>query len=228
MPYYDNATMLAHQYDHVRTLPKDVRDMLHVVVVDDASPNCPAVVSDLEGVPLQLYRIREDVRWNQDAARNIGVSHAESSWVLMTDIDHLVPETTWRALMSRTWDKDTAYKFNRVTGPEMAPYKPHPNTWFMTKGLFERAGGYDERFAGYYGTDGDFRDRLQKVAAGVVQLKEHVIRVPRTWISDASTTSYLRKQPEDGKNIAAIKTARAHEKNWQPLRGRFAYDRIHP
>jgi hypothetical protein len=54
------------------------------------------------------------------------------------------------------------------------------------------------RFAGYYGTDGDFKERVSwPMPAKIKMFKEHIIRVPRTVLADASTTTYLRKQPED-------------------------------
>jgi hypothetical protein len=82
MPYYINAGMLKAQFEMLRNLPANLRDLIGVVVVDDGSPTAPAVPEDLAGIPLQIYRIDIDIRWNQDAARNIGVRHAENNWVL--------------------------------------------------------------------------------------------------------------------------------------------------
>lgn len=227
MPYYDNPGMLREQYASIRLLAPALRDLLGVVIVDDGSPNSPAFPEEI-GCPLQIYRIKEDVRWNQDAARNIGVRHAENNWVLMTDIDHVVPPATWERLLLRDHDKNNVYTFGRVSAPELAPYKPHPNTWFMTKEKFDECGGYDERFAGYYGTDGDFKDRVLAKALKVKAFKEAIVRIPRTFIPDASTTTYLRKQPEDKPAIIRIKAERAKVKDWKPLRHSFDYERVFP
>jgi hypothetical protein len=234
MPYYINQGMLV---EHIRTWAKfsaEVRDHMRVIVVDDGSPKDPAMDALLEcnareinSVPLQVYRIGVDIRWNQDAARNIGARHAETSWLLLTDIDHMVPERTWKKLISAALDPNLTYQFARVSAPKMEPYKPHPNSWLMTKALYERIGGYDERFAGYYGTDGDFRDRQRRESGEPVRLKEPIIRVPRSHIPDASTTTYLRKQPED-KSIRSIKEARDAEKNYTTMRYRFPYERLFP
>jgi glycosyltransferase involved in cell wall biosynthesis len=228
MPYYENPGMLSRQLASVRALPVDLRELVHVVVVDDGSPKNPAVAEDVGGASLQIYRIDEDVRWNQDAARNIGVDHAETNWVLLTDIDHMVPEALWRQLTSREWDREMVYMFRRVSEPDMGEYKPHPNSWFMSRYMFEKVGGYDERFAGYYGTDADFRDGVRAHAKGIKTIKSSIVRVPRTVTPDASTTTYLRKQPEDREGIARIKAKRAQQKDWRPLRGRFKYSRVHP
>lgn len=227
MAYYENPGMLRKQFEAIRALPAQLRDLLSVVIVDDGSPKDPAREEDLANVPLQIYRMRKDVRWNQDACRNIGVRHAETNWVLMTDIDHVVPEDTWSTVLLRAWDPECAYRFARVSAPDLLPYKPHPNTWLLTKRKFDEAGGYDERFAGFYGTDADFRDRLEKVAT-FKNIKERIIRIPRTVVPDASTTTYLRKQPEDSEAIRRIKGERAALEDQRPLRYRFEYDRVYP
>lgn len=228
MAYYDNPGMLATHYQAIRDLPQKLRDLLHVIVVDDGSPRWPAVAQELKGVPLQVYRMREDVRWNQDACRNIGVHHSETEWLFLTDIDHLVPEKTWQALLTNDWDKKHVFTFRRKSLPDLEDYKMHPNTWFMSRTIYNQAGGYDERFAGLYGTDADFRDRVKAAVGKIRERKEHIIRVPRTEIPDASTTTYLRKQPEDREGIARIKNARAEVTGWKPITLTFNYDRVYP
>lgn len=227
MAYYDNPAMLTMQYERLRTLPADIRGQIGVIIVDDCSPKSPAFVEDLRGIPLQIYRLRKDVRWNQDSCRNIGVSHAETQWVLLTDMDHIVPPATWKYIITKRLDEDKAFQFNRVSLPDLQGYKMHPNSWLMTKKFYDKSGGYDERFAGYYGTDSDFRYRLRKM--GIVPvLKEVLIRVPREVVADASTTTYLRKQPEDAPGLSRVKQERAVDPNWKPLRGSFEYDRVFP
>jgi hypothetical protein len=223
MAYYENRDMLATQFAALAKMSKEVRKFLRVIVVDDGSPFNPAVASPA-GCPVTIYRIKVDIRWNQDAARNIGVFHAETPWVLITDMDHMVPEQTWQYVTTAELNDYAAYKFARVSAPKMDPYKPHPNSYLMTRELYQRIGGYDERFAGYYGTDGDFRDRINQ-AAPVINLKYPLIRVPREHIHDASTTRYARKSPEDNR-IRAIKAERAQIPGWRPLNLSFPYERV--
>ncbi|WP_409188441.1 glycosyltransferase family 2 protein [Bradyrhizobium sp. RDM4] len=225
MAYYENPGMLRAQFAAIRALPAQLRDLLHVVIVDDGSPDHPAQPEEI-GCPLQIWRIGVDVRWNQDAARNIGVHHAETDWVLLTDMDHIVPEATWLQLLLRSYDGGVAYRFRRVSAPDMASYKPHPNSWFLARKLFDRAGGYDENFAGIYGTDALFRDALRATAREIVMLKEVLIRYPREVVADASTTRYLRKQPEDRAGMAEMGARRAADPHWQPKRLSFPYSRV--
>jgi hypothetical protein len=221
LAYYLNAGMLQRQYEELRALPEPLREQLALIVVDDGSP-VPAIGAEI-GMPLKIFRMRKDVRWNQDACRNIGVHHAETRWVLLTDMDHLAPLATLQSLVYGSFDQAAVYKFARVSAPDLAPYKPHPNSWFMTRKMFDRIGGYDERFAGYYGTDADFRDRVKKIAR-IEQLDDVLIRVPREVIPDASTTTYGRKEKQDAVGIKRVMHERDRVRGWKPLRLTFPYD----
>jgi hypothetical protein len=234
LPYYLNATMLQRHAGELLKLPKDLRRYIHLVVVDDGSPTSPALEalgnigwSALNGSlgSASLYRMDVDVRWNQDACRNLAALKAPTKWLLLTDIDHLVPEATWKRLITRPLGSKAVYRFGRVSMPDLAAYKPHPNSWLMQRATYDKAGGYDERFAGWYGTDADFRDRVQKVAK-VEQLPQVLIRVPREVIPDASTTTYQRKTPEDGANIQRIKAERKADPDPSPKRGLFPWTKI--
>lgn len=215
MAYYENAGMLAEHSRAWAKLPDDIAENLNVIVVDDGSPTAPAEAaaksshsSGWAGVAsFQIWRMGVDVRWNQDACRNVGVREAPTPWVLLTDMDHLVPEATWRRLMLGKLKKRRVYRFGRVTAPEMTPYKYHPNSWALTRDLYWQAGGYDETLAGNYGTDGDFLNRIRRTA-DIEDLSEVLIRYPRELIPDASTTTLERKRPADKENVNRLIKAR--------------------
>ena len=110
MAYYDNPGMLTHHIHAWRELPHNMRESLRVIIVDDASPRWRAenVVRDMgeHGLrSLELYCMEKDVPWNQDACRNIGAYHAREGWLLLTDMDHVVPRETWARLMTRALDE---------------------------------------------------------------------------------------------------------------------------
>lgn len=235
LAYYDNPQMLDLQLMRLSLLPADLRAQIHLAVTDDGSPRWPAQISTDPGLAsVQLFRITVDVRWNQDAARNLAAAHAPTPWLLLTDMDHLVTEEAWRRVIEGPLNPWTVYRFSRQSitsdrlplGPkDLAPYKPHPNSWCMTRATFDRIGGYDEALAGYYGTDGDFRDRVRR-SAQVEMLPQPLIRVPREVVADASTTTYGRKEPQDREALPKLKDARAGVKDWRPQRGRFPWVRV--
>ncbi len=208
MSYYDNPTMLKRQLENIASYDPELKEKLELIIIDDCSPRWPATIEVDPGVPVRLFRTLVDIRWNQDFCRNLGAMNAKTDWLLLTDIDHLVPEDTMAGLFKmKDLKRQVAYKFDRVSAPDMQPYKPHPNSWLMTRDFYWVVGGYDERFAGYYGTDGDFRDRIN-LHTNIVQLPLPIIRVGREVIPDASTTTLERKTPEDGAAIQRIKEQR--------------------
>lgn len=219
MAYYENPGMLKKQQEIIEDYPIKLKENLDIIIIDDCSPEKPAsrVFKKIYGVhDMRLYRTKIDVPWNQDFCRNLGANQATTEWLLLTDMDHIIPVLTISSLMcevgehprSQRFCSKTAYRFSRRDYPSMKPYKMHPNSWFMSNELWKKVGGYDERFAGYYGTDGDFRDRILKHAS-ICQLQDiEIIRVGREYIPDASTTTYKRKKPEDGIAIRDIKNKR--------------------
>jgi len=226
MAYYLNQGMLEHQLANLWRLPKAMREALTLIVVDDGSP-VPARLPDrLDGLDVRLYRMRVDVPWNQDACRNLAVSEATTEWVLLTDMDHVPTEALLRRAMEKPLDPQLVYTFRRVSAPALTPYKPHPNSWLMTRAMYDRIGGYDERYAGVYGTDGAFKRGVETNAKAVVEIKEALVRYPREVIADASTSTLARKGPENDA-LKAARTAQIKASGQRrPVRGLFAWDRI--
>lgn len=204
-PFYQNQDMLWRQLAFMAEYAEDIKKNLRLIVVDDGSPE-PARMHGYYGYDMELYRFDVDIRWGWLQARNLGVERANTKWVLLTDIDHMVPEATMRLLMEDKHNGKFVYRFRRVDAPDMTPYKEHPNSWFLTKDMFNRIGGYDERYLGFYGTDCVFRDAVNANSAGTVMLEAPLIRVPREVVKDASTTTYGRKEEQDRINVRRIRT----------------------
>lgn len=213
MPFYENPAFLRQHLAWWGTYPAHLREQLTAIIVDDGSPSSPArVVLEESAHPFQirLFRIELDVRWNWIAARNIGMHHAPDGWCLLTDMDHVVPESTAAAVVYGQHDLGTIYGFSRIehTGEAL---QPHPNSWLMTKAMFWQVGGYDEILSGYYGTDGDWRRRCA-AAAPMAILTDRLIR--HEYQADSSTTRYLRKQPQDA---AVGRLVARRGRNWRPI-----------
>jgi hypothetical protein len=196
LPYYRNPGMLAEQYRTWADYPPEVREALEVVLVDDGSPEPAADVPRPDGLPpLRIYRVLEDIPWHQHGARNLAASEALGPWLLMTDMDHLVPGESLSALLTvlETASPKTVYTFRRLDAPDLTPTvnergeaKPHVNTFAIAKATFWAVGGYDEDCVGY-GTDSYFRKRLYAKCPAVHLKGIPIIRVPREVIPDAST-----------------------------------------
>ena len=218
VPYYENQTFLQTQTDVWREYPPDLARHLSIVLVDDGSP-VPCVKP--VGVPcaLRLFRIEVDVRWNWLAARNIGAHVAADGWLLLTDMDHVLPIGTLDAIVHGAHAPGTVYAFSRRehTGAAVAP---HSASFLMTRDTFWNIGGYDEALSGHYGTDGDYRRRMAKVAP-LALLRDELVR--HEYQGDSSTTRYKRKQPED----AAVKRLiAARRPGWRPRALSFQYHEV--
>ena len=224
--FYENPGMLREQQRLWSEYPPDLKARFHAIVTDDCSPEGKEArpVFACTGLASQrLYRIAVNRRWDWLICRNLGVQEATTDWVLLTDIDHALPSATLRWIVEADLDATAVYRFSRVDAPAMTPYKPHPNTWMLTRALFDRIGGYDERFSGYYGSDSEFRERVQATASATIMRPEPLIRYAREVIPDASTTTYERKAKIDGKNIPRIKDEIANLKDRRPLRVTLPY-----
>jgi hypothetical protein len=220
-PFYRNSQFLRQHIGWWRTYPAWLRAELNAIIVDDGSPEpAEAAIRGMQiPFPIRLFRIQRDVRWNWLAARNIGFIHAAEGWCLVTDMDHVIPETTATSVVFGKHNPEVIYGFSRkeYTGITVPP---HPNSWLMTREMFWRVGGYDEALSGHYGTDGDWRRRCAATARMEI-LTDRLIR--HEYQQDASTTAYLRKQPED----AAVKRIiAARGKGWRPKSLSFPYDEV--
>lgn len=194
MPYYDNPQMWAYQLEHFRGLDPKIARRVEVIVVDDASPHYPAA-SVIEGdVPLALsvFRIERDKPWNQDAARNIGVHEAQAPYVLVTDIDHIVPGATLEGLLALE-DPSRVFSLGRGAHFSDAKVASHVNSYFLSQDLYWTIGGYDEDFWGMYGTDKLFRNRVLKNHDIVLKADLSLELVTQGSIPDAKNKVFSRK-----------------------------------
>lgn len=203
--YYQNPEMLYEQYGVWSRYPKELKDKIKVIVVDDASPSCAAInvpryPHDLPA--LEIYRVRVDIPWHQDGARNLGAKMASDGWLFLCDIDHVLPPSSLAKLLKQE-DEGYFYTFSRndadgkVTVDSKGNPKPGFNIYACTRDVYWRMGGYDEDLCGAYGTDGDVRRRLLKIVKHRHLQDCPIIRYGREHIPDASTTAWERRGREN-------------------------------
>lgn len=195
-PFYCNAGFLARQIEGWWRWSEHIRDMVQLIIVDDCSPERPAA-DVLKAIsppfPTRLFRVDVDKRWGWPIARNVGAHHADEGWLLLTDMDHVVPQTSMVTLMRGEHDPGIIYRFSRTERGQKI--HPHPNSWFMTRAMFWKIGGYDERTVGFYGSDSIYRRRC--AATAPIRIMSNVVLRRHEHEGDSSTTRYLRKQPQD-------------------------------
>lgn len=243
MPYYENPRMLIrHLLIWRREWSADMKQDIDIVIVDDGSPTDPAAeamsalwrgdaLAFRELPKISVYRVAEDRPWHQHGARNLGAHVATAPWLLMTDMDHVVPPSTLTEVrrLAASMSKAEVLTFGRVDAPatltwramewpefartrrDDGSFKPHVNSFAVHRERYWELGGYDEDFCGIYGTDQEFRTRLFGPGTTLHHLDHApLIRVDREVIPDASTRNVERKTSgrQALKNaVRALKTA---------------------
>ena len=139
-----------------------------------------------------MFRVAFDKPWNQDAARNIGAFEARGEYLLLTDIDHVIPEETLKDLMTLE-DERTVYTLARKAHFSETVIASHVNSYVMARTLYWSIGGYDEEFWGTYGSDRLFRNRVRRVAPIVELTGSRLELVTRGSIADAKNVSFSRR-----------------------------------
>lgn len=208
MAYYENPTMLALHLEEWEAYPDEYRARMRAIIVDDGSPRSPAAdVFKAAGYktehrlgaglplpfPVNLFRVVPNIPWNQDGARNLGMRKLRTEWALLTDMDHVLRHEQLPGLFGLDVEPRLYYMPNRCETNGLAVH-PHPNSYLMRHGDFWEMGGYDEDFAGSYGSDGNFRRCAR--GAGLVERGTSAfhLTVYRTEdCFDANTKDFERK-----------------------------------
>lgn len=238
MPFYLNSSMLALQYGVWAGYPPSVKAAIEVVLVDDGSPEPAADVPRPDGLPaLRIFRVTEDRPWHQHGARNLAADQAAGTWLLMTDMDHVVPAETMAAVIEvvGAQPQHAWLGFRRLDAPDLKPKlllgqpHPHQNTFVCSKARYWAIGGYDEDCTGY-GTDGFFLRRLRQGPGQ--QIEAPVIRYPREVVKDASTRAPAGLDPKQFRDNARRTAANNRilaekaERGLGPRTLQFAWERV--
>lgn len=193
--YFDNPGMLELHLETWKKYEDSVKEKLSIIIVDDCSqkyPAFPILNSKVTGIFTRLYRVKVNIPWNLDGARNLAMKETATDWNLMTDMDRLVPEDSAIAALTMVTVQGNYYRPNQVwmNGPSLK--RPHPNSFIIHRSDFWACGGYDEDFAGSYGTDGNFRKNLNAVAKEVYVENPYFICCEQV-VGDAITQGLPRK-----------------------------------
>ncbi len=200
---------------HVRSwcsYTQDILQHLTIILIDDCSPE-PAYdilknVGDEVKAAIKLFRVEKDIPWNQHQCRNIGAHEAKDEWLLMLDMDRIIPCDDMKILMTRTLDPQRHYKPMQIkTQPQgfLESDKTPVNQFLVTKEVFWKAGGYDVDYCGVYGGDGSFLRSMESIAKLGIMKDVRMIHYGRNTVMDANITTLDR----NGAKFRAIRDAKA-------------------
>ena len=176
LSFYNQNKTLSEHIELWMSYPEDIKEQLTFFIIDDCSRTpAQSLIRDMGAldIDLHLYRIQKDLYCNIAGVRNLGAQEAKTPWILIMDMDTLVPPNVAAELirLAKTDTKHVAYRFNRVV-PENPHHekhrKLHPAVCLIRKEDYWRIGGCEEDLVGHYGyTDLCFWLR----ARGKVELK---------------------------------------------------------
>jgi glycosyltransferase involved in cell wall biosynthesis len=214
MAVYGQPRMLEFQVKSFYEHAKEVRDQVRVIVVDDhGDPPVPKMIN------WEVYRIDDDIEWNQMGARNLGMDRA-SGWCVMIDPDMVFDEPNLRKLIKEAKRNRrglvTKYCLRHADGGREGEINPtSPNTYLIHRDDFFAAGGYDEEYRGKKGwSDVQMLDVLK--AHYPVKLRKDIWAdfYGTATIEDAAVMS-LDRSVAHNKRLRINKQQQAKRKGWK-------------
>lgn len=175
-----------------------IKQDLNTVIIDDCYPE---PLGPLDG--MKVYRIIDDIKWNQPGARNLGV-HVSNGWIINVDIDHLVTKEMVEEMRKYVWQRGHIYFLGREDDDMLH------NFFLVHKDDFEHAGGWDEDFSGHWGYDDYYfgikvvkflkpvywthiKSKIYKESSSIgIRDKSYNEKLLQTKLNDFSHTSRLR------------------------------------
>lgn len=163
-----------------------------VIIVDDGSPK--KVTQGLQDLYpfINFERIKQDIPWNQPAARNLGAAVASGDILVFTDFDHVfnVTSTSEFDVIADNFSKGAngkTYMFPRIKNGESLG--SHPCSFAILRDDFT---GFDESFCGNYGYDDTEFTRRHK-PIGILPLSTVVVLDKTTHNLERDTTENRSK-----------------------------------
>ncbi len=195
-PYYNNSRMLQIHLENWAEYPLEVWEHFKVIIVDDGSADVHAAEAILSHADprlkerIRLFRVLEDIPWNQHGARNLGVKMADEGWLWVADMDRIVLYPHMRMAMAACLDHrpyvsrgmDRRKYLSKIDPPKMT------NQFFVPRHVYWEAGGYDEWYSGTYGGDFEFLEAMEAVSGKMTYLSGvYHFRYSRHVVEDATT-----------------------------------------
>jgi glycosyltransferase involved in cell wall biosynthesis len=190
-------TIIFHVYNNQKVLDLQTEKWLEwsdiakleVIFIDDGSK--PPL--DLSKIPswVRKARIIDDIAWNQPGAKNLAAHLASGSWLLFLDADQFFFKNEILDILTQlnTLDQHTLYRFKRFSANTGKEIESHQNCQLIHKPDYEDFGGYDEDFAGNYGHEDAYFERLWRLQGRKIAL----LQTPRIMDrSELGTTGLVR------------------------------------
>ena len=217
MSVYSQPLMMEKWWETLRSYDDLVLDRLHMVIVDDHGEIPLTIPEDIQAtLDIRLYRVLDDIPWNQMGGRNLGVQEAPTPWVLMMDPDMVVEPPVAKRLLEKVSKLAPGMLVKlllRYTNDVLD--SSSPNVYLIHKGDFDRAGGYDEDYAGHKGwSDVQFLHTLTGLKMKFVRPDGLWVRYYRPKDVADATVNTLNRSVKHNRGLHVMKMGLAHKTGW--------------
>jgi hypothetical protein len=154
MAVYGQPKMLEVWFDTLRSYQPELLEQMELLIVDDCGDPPAEIPDDItQLLKCRLFRVTDNIPWNQPGARNLALEQCRTPLILFVDPDMVFPADMMRRMMEAGYKlaKGEVIRFmlkhrkgGKVDGSS-------PNTWFLHVQDFLAIGGYDEDFCGNKG-----------------------------------------------------------------------------
>ena len=204
-------TRYNNDVSYLRRYPKHPH--IEYICIDDGSEDDPVLPEFWK-----VYKITEDIGWNSEGAKNLGMHVMESDWGVTCDMDHpiLVEDIPKLPIITEFLPRTASYNPIRIDGKAINCHLAHIDLW-------NEIGGYDETFTTLYGYDKTFAHAVNAKRNSAV-LRLECIRLDMIGgMSAVPRTEKKRSNQDFLKLEAALK---AGEAEYTKERLRFPWKRI--
>jgi len=175
--FYNNHEAVDKQLEHWGKIDSSLIDMIEFILVDDHSEK--VYKKPNTHLNVRLFRVLDNINWNQSGSRNLGAFHAIGQAALLIDIDQLVFIDFLQSLCMSVENlprntinffKISSEKGELVDVQNGNVLTHHPNSFVVNLEDYKRNGFYDEDFAGYYGYEDVHMFEVWKKRGGKLNL----------------------------------------------------------
>ena len=169
LSYYNQESTLKEHILQWKSYSRELKELLNFCIVDDCSlRNAKDVLHDvdLSDIDIEIYRVKQDLVCNIAGVRNLAATVCKTEWMVILDMDTMIPEYLGREIINLAKLKEPffkkilpdrkkrCYKFNRRVPDDPSHEKNdkvHPAVCLIRKDDYWNVGGCDEDLVGHYG-----------------------------------------------------------------------------
>lgn len=154
MAVYSQPLMLEVQFNYLRSYSKELLAQMELLIVDDCGKIPAEIPADIqELLPCQLFRVLDDIAWNQPGARNLALEHVRTPLVLFVDPDMGFSANMMAKMIVAGYELERGHviRFMLRHRNTQKVDPSSPNTWFLHVADFLAVGAYSEDYSGAKG-----------------------------------------------------------------------------